>query len=137
MSKAVEKYSEKDLWRDDFSEMADRIHEYVVSALQETGKDFSYEALNSDRSEIEEGYSYSLGDTSFDFSLAGTVNSDPEILEGSKRRAVFQVHEEGEWPIVRDALEERVDKEVKEKKFGPQTIYEVVIDSPYEVEEFN
>lgn len=137
MSKAVEKYSEQDLWRNDFGEMADRVHEYIVSALQEAGKDFSYEALNSDRSEIEEGYSYSLEDTSFDFGLAGTVNSDPEILEGSSRRAVFQVQDGEEWPVIQGVFEEKVDKRIREKEFGPQTVYELVIDSPYGNQDFN
>ena len=131
MSKAVEEYSEEDLWRDDFGEMADRIHDYVLSALQKTGKDFSYEVLAPERSEVEEGYRYSLEDTSFDFSLAGTVNSEPEILQGSNRRAVFQVHSSEEWPMILDLLEERVDKQINEKKVGPQTLYEIVIDSPY------
>jgi len=131
MAEAVEKYSEKDLWRDDFSEMADSIHEYVVSTLQETGREFSYEALDSGRSEVEEGYSYSLEDASFDFSLAGTVNSKPEILEGSSRRAVFQVEEEEGWPVIREALENKIDAEITEKEIGPQTVYELKIGSPY------
>lgn len=131
MSKAVEKYSEEDLWGDNFSEMADRIHEYVVSALQETGRDFSYEALNTERPEVEEGYSYFLEDTSFDFSLAGTVNEDPEILEDSSRRAVFQVQEDSEWPVIREALEEKADAEIDERQVGPQTVYELAVDSPY------
>lgn len=137
MSQAVEKYSEQDLWRDNFGEMADRIHEYVVSALQEAGRDFSYEALNSGRSEIEEGYSYSLEDTSFDFSLAGTVNEDPEILKDSDRRAVFQIHTGGAWPAIRAALEAKSDNEIREKQLGPQTVYELVVGSPYDVEDFN
>lgn len=128
---AAERYSERDLWRDNFGEMADTFHEYIVSALQETGKDFSYEALKTERPEVEEGYSYVLGGTSFDFSLAGTVNEDPEILEGSRRKAVFQVQEEGEWPTIREALEEKVDVGIEEKKVGPQTVYELVVDSPH------
>lgn len=134
MAEAVQKHSEKDLWRDNFGDMADQVHRYVVSTLQETGREFSYEALNSGRSEIEEGYSYSLQGASFDFSLAGTVNSEPEILEGSSRRAVFQVEVEDEWPVIREALEHKIDLEVTEKDIGPQTVYELIIDSPYRPE---
>jgi hypothetical protein len=128
---APERYSERNLWRDNFSEMADSLHEYIVSALQGTGKDFSYEALNTQRPEVEEGYSYFLEGTFFDFSLAGTVNEDPEILEDSSRRAVFQVQEIGAWPTIRKALEDKVDTEIEEKKVGPQTVYELVVESPY------
>ena len=128
---AAERYSERDLWRDNFGEMADRLHEYIVSTLQETGKDFSYEALNTERPEVEEGYSYFLEDASFDFSLAGTVNEDPEILEDSSRNAVFQIREEDNWPTIQEALEEKADAEIEERKIGPQIVYELVVDSPY------
>ncbi|WEL23150.1 hypothetical protein [Candidatus Nanohalovita haloferacivicina] len=120
-------YSVEELWRDDIDEMAVAVNEYVLDSLDVRPE---YSVLDSDRSEVESGYVYDLDGLSFDFSLAGPVNGDRDILSGSSRRAVFQVDGEG-WPEVLQSLDEGVGAELSEKDVGGLTVYELVLPAPF------
>lgn len=119
-------YCTDDLWRDDMDEMAEAINEYVLDSL---GAVEDYGSLNSERSEVESGYWYETEELDFDFSLAGPVNSNPDVLSGSSRKAVFQV--EGDWSDIRQNLQENIDASIVEKDVGDLTVYELKFSAPF------
>lgn len=95
-------------------EMAEAIHSYISDQLPEA----EYQDLSDNgRNEIETGYSYKGEDFEFEFSLAGTVNSDPEILDEGLRKIVF--HADKQTEVYRDAVKEieRLTGVEAERKF--------------------
>lgn len=118
-----------DLWRNDFEEMAESVHRYILESLEEP---VEYAEISGGRREVETGYKYSTEGLEFKFSLAGTVNSDPQILRDGKRKIVLQTEEFDE--AYRDILEDtekQNNSQIKEKQYGEFEVYEIEIDSPY------
>lgn len=118
-----------DVWRDDFDEMAESVHMYILDSLDE---DVDYSKIEDNRREVETGYRYSGGKIDFKFSLAGTVNSNPEVLREGKRKIVFQT--ENENKAYNELLEdiEKNASSVNEKEFEDLEISMFEIEPPYD-----
>lgn len=118
-----------DIWRDDFEGMAESVHSYILNSLDE---EIEYAEISGDRREVETGYNYSTEGLEFKFSLAGTFNSDPQILKNGKRKIVLQAEERDEaYRDILEDLEKQNDSQIKEKQYGELEVYELEIDSPY------
>lgn len=119
-----------DLWEDDFDEMAETVHKYILDSL--SMEDIEYAEIPDNRREIETGYTYSGKGLEFKFSLAGTFNSDPEILKNGKRKIVLQTEDENTAyrELIKD-LERQRGSKIEEKQFGEIDIYELEVRPPY------
>lgn len=117
-----------DLWDEDFDEMAESVHTYILNFLEE---DVEYSEIEDDRREVETGYRYSGEDLNFKFSLAGPVNSDPEILREGKREIVLQAEEESE--VYRELLKdlEKRTESFTEKEYGGLEVSMFEVKMPY------
>ncbi len=117
-----------DFWDDDFESMTDEVHSYILEQLDE---DVDYSEISGERAEIESGYTYSTEGSEFKFSLAGTVNSDREILREGKRKIVLQTEQEDDsFQKILGALEQRTVRSRK-RSYGEIQLYEFEIDTPY------
>lgn len=120
-----------DFWDDDFEEMAENVHSYVQQFFED--EELEYSEISGDRSEVETGYTYSFNDFEFKFSLAGTFNSDPEVLRDGNRKIVLQ-SERGEPDIYRELLEDlevQTGSELVESNYDGLNVYKFNLDSPY------
>lgn len=118
-----------DLWENHFGEMAEKVHRYILESLEEP---VEYTEISGDRREVETGYNYTAEGLEFKFSLAGTVNSDPEILRDGKRKIVFQTEDDSEaYQRLLKELEKDLGTELKERNYGDLDIYEIEVKPPY------
>jgi hypothetical protein len=118
-------------WDDNFEETAENVHNYVQQFFED--EELEYSEISGDRSEIETGYTYSVNDFDFKFSLAGTFNSDPEILRDGGRKIVLQSEDE-EPDIYRELLEDlevQTGSEPEKSSYDGLDVYKFNLDSPY------
>ena len=119
-----------DLWQDDFDEMAESVHRYILESLD--SDEIDYLEIEGDRREVETGYRYSGEDLEFKFSLAGTVNSEPEILREGKREIVLQAGDENEaYRELLEDLEQQVGSVMEEREYGGLDVYFLEVEPPY------
>lgn len=118
----------KDFWDDDFEDMTDKIHQYLLGLLED---DVEYSEISGDRRELESGYTYRTEGSEFKFSLAGTVNSDPEILQNGKRKIILQTEQnDSSFHKVINELEQQTVSQ-RERSYDGINLYEFEIDNPY------
>lgn len=125
----AEQNTHVDLWKDEFEEMAAEIHGYILDSVEDS---VGYSEISGGRREVETGYVYTTEESMFKFSLAGTVNSDPDILREGKRKIVLQTEKKEDDSFQR--IVERLGSEtgsLTERRYGELEIYEFEVDSPY------